>query len=79
MPPLPSSGSSELLPEAGARVGYGITVRLNLEEKFRAKLRTVFSGVLRYDTVRKYAATFFCSAPCSSRRPNQESPKGLLC
>ena len=78
MPPLPSSGSFAL-PEAGARVGYGITVGLNLKEKFRAKLRTVFSGVLRYDTVRKYAATFFCSAPYSSRRPNLKFPKGLLC
>ena len=48
------------------RIGHGITVRFDFEEKDGSKLRTIFSGILRYTT--KIRCYFFCTVPNSSRR-----------
>ena len=62
---------------AGDWVCYGITVRLNFEEKYNTILGTILFDLLLYGTEMWFY--FFCTIPYSSRRPNLKSPKGLLC
>ena len=53
--------------------------RLNFEEKYDTKLRMIFSGILLYDTVRKYGIIF--SVPCRMfpKAKYIKYPKGSLC